>query len=101
MSALGTELKLIISVDEIDGMSMSDYEFSCTFFTYKNRTVVVSKSEMTKVDNGHYIATLDTLKVGAGNLKMKFEAEIPDSDFSDGFRREVELVDLGIPIIAV
>ena len=101
MSALGTELKINVHVDPIDGMHMSDYDFECVFFVYKNRPLVIKKNEMTKVDEDNYIAKVDTEKVGVGSLKMKFIAEIPDSDMNDGFRREVELVDLNIPIIAI
>ena len=101
MSALGTELKINVHVDPIDGMHMSDYDFECVFFVYKNRPLVIKKNEMTKVDEDNYIAKVDSAKVGTGNLMMKFIADIPDSDMNDGLRKEVELVDLNIPIIPV
>lgn len=101
MSVLGTELKINVHVEPIDGYHMSDYDFECVFFVYKNRPLVVKKNEMTKVDDDNYIAKVDTEKVGVGSLKMKFIAEIPDSDMNDGLRKEVELVDLNIPIIPV
>ena len=80
---------------------MSEYDFTCVFYAYKNKCLEINKREMVKVDDDNYIAKVDTSKIGAGNLKMRFEAEIPDSDMNDGFRREVELVDLNIPIIAI
>ena len=101
MSALGTELKINVHVDPIDGMHMSDYDFECVFFVYKNRPLVIKKNEMTKVDEDNYIANVVSAKVGTGNLMMKFIADIPDSDMNDGLRKEVELVDLNIPIIPV
>ena len=101
MSALGTELKINVHVEPIDGLHMSEYDFECVFFVYKNRPLVVRKNDMTKVDDDNYIAKVDTEKVGVGSLKMKFIAEIPDSDMNDGLRKEVELVDLNIPIIPV
>lgn len=101
MSALGTELKINVHVEPIDGMHMSEYDFECVFYVYKNRPLVVNKNEMTKVDDDNYIAKVDSAKVGVGNLLMKFVAEIPDSDMNDGLRKEVELVDLNIPIIPV
>lgn len=101
MSALGTELKINVHVEPIDGLHMSDYDFECVFFVYKNRPLVVKKNEMTKVDEDNYIAKVDSAKVGTGNLMMKFVADIPDSDMNDGLRKEVELVDLNIPIIPV
>ena len=101
MSALGTELKINVHVDPIDGMHMSDYDFECVFFVYKNRPLVIKKNEMTKVDEDNYIAKVESAKVGEGNLMMKFTADIPDSDMNDGLRKEVELVNLNIPIIPV
>lgn len=101
MSVLGTELKISVHVDPIDGLHMSDYDFTCTFFVYKNKSVVVNKKDFTRVDDDNYITKVDTMKVGAGQLKMKFEADIPDSDMDDGFRKEVELVDLNVTIVSV
>jgi hypothetical protein len=101
MSALGTELKINVHVEPIGGIRMSEYDFTCVFYVYKNKCLVINKRDMTKVDDDNYIANVDTTKIGAGCLKMRFEAEIPDSDINDGFRKEVELVDLNIPIIAV
>ena len=101
MIALGTELKINVHVEPIDGLHMSGYDFECVFFVYKNRSLVVRKNDMTKMDDDNYIAKVDTEKVGVGSLKMKFIAEIPDSDMNDGLRKEVELVDLNIPIIPV
>ena len=101
MSVLGTELKINVHVEPIDGLHMSDYDFTCTFFVYKNKSVVVNKKDFTRVDDDNYIAKVDSVKVGAGQLKMKFEADIPDSDMDDGFRKEVELVDLGVTIVPV
>lgn len=101
MSALGTEIKINVHVEPIGGIRMSEYDFTCVFYAYKNKCLEINKREMVKVDDDNYIAKVDTSKIGAGNLKMRFEAEIPDSDMNDGFRREVELVDLNIPIIAI
>ena len=49
MSALGTELKINVHVEPIDGLHMSDYEFECAFYVYTNKKIVISKSEMPKL----------------------------------------------------
>ena len=51
MSALGTELKINVTNDPIDGFHMGDYDFECAFYVYTNRRVVKKKSEMKKVDD--------------------------------------------------
>ena len=100
-----TEHKINIHADPIDGYSMSDYEFECKFFIYSNRTVTINKSEMIQnkiggvPDKDNYIAILDTEKVvalGKGALKMRFIAHVPDADFPDGTRTEVNEVSLNI-----
>lgn len=99
MSTLGTELKINVHVDPIDGLHMSDYDFVCAFFTFKNRLVVIPKSKMTRVDDDNYIAIVDTARTGLGGLKLRFEADIPDTDCDDGIRKEISVVDLNIPIL--
>lgn len=93
MSSIGTELKINVHVEPIDGFHMSDYDFTCRFYIYANRYVELSKSEMIRMDDDNYIACIDSSKLGTGNIMMRIMAYIPDADFSDGFRTEVETVD--------
>ena len=51
MSALGTEFKLNLHLDPIDGLHMSGYDFECALYVYNNRKVVIPKSKMKKVDD--------------------------------------------------
>ncbi len=93
MSSIGTELKINVHVEPIDGFHMSDYDFTCRFYIYANRYVELEKSEMIRMDDDNYIACIDSSKLGTGNIMMRIMAYIPDADFSDGFRTEVETVD--------
>lgn len=52
MSALGTEFKMNVHLEPMDGLHMSDYDFDCAFYVYTNRKVVIPKSRMKKVDDG-------------------------------------------------
>lgn len=98
MSSIGTELKINVHVEPIDGFHMSDYDFTCRFYIYANRYVELGKSEMIRMDDDNYIACIDSSKLGTGNIMMRIMAYIPDADFSDGFRTEVETVSTGIRI---
>lgn len=93
MSSIGTELKINVHVEPIDGFHMSGYDFTCRFYIYANRYVELGKSEMIRMDDDNYIACIDSSKLGTGNIMMRIMAYIPDADFSDGFRTEVETVD--------
>ena len=91
MSALGTEFKLNIHLDPIDGLHMSGYDFECALYVYTNRKVVIPKSRMKKVDDDNYLVivnSIDAMRIGKGKINAEITAFIPDSDFDDGLRTE-------------
>ena len=91
MSALGTEFKLNVHLEPLDGLHMSDYDFEVALYVYTNRKVVFQKSKLKKVDDDNYllmIETADALRIGRGRINAEITAYIPDSDFSDGLRTE-------------
>lgn len=98
MSSLGTELKINVHLDRLDGYRMSDIDFSCEFYVYTNRKVSVSKEQMIKVDDDNYIACVDSTKLGVGKIMCRVTAYIPDADFEDGIRKEVDTADTNIII---
>lgn len=102
MSALGTEFKINVHAEPIDGMHMSEYDFECTFYVYTNKRVVIRKSEMKKLDDDNYLAMIDTVKgmqLGRGKLNMEFTGYIPDGDFDNGLRTEKAVVCTGVTIV--
>lgn len=91
MSALGTEFKLNVHLEPLDGLHMSDYDFEVALYVYTNRKVVFQKSKLKKVDDDNYLLMVDTadaLRIGRGRINAEITAYIPDSDFSDGLRTE-------------
>lgn len=98
MSSLGTEFKINVHVEPIDGLHMSDYDFTCRFYIYTNRNVEISKSEMIRVDDDNYIACIDSSKLSVGTIMMRIIAQIPDADFPDGLRTEIETISTGLVI---
>ena len=91
MSALGTEFKLNLHLDPIDGLHMSGYDFECALYVYTNRKVAIPKSRMKKVDDDNYIVvvnSIDAMRIGKGKINAEITAYIPDSDFDDGIRTE-------------
>lgn len=94
MSALGAEFKINVHVEPIDGFHMSDYEFECMLYVYTNKGVVYKKNHesVKKTDDDNYricVTSEDSFRLGRGNVKLKFTAHIPDSDYSDGYRTEI------------
>lgn len=92
MSALGTEIKINVHVEPIDGFHMADYDFKCQFYVYTNRFILLNKADMKEIDKDNYLAIITSdsaLKIGRGVVKLKFTAYIPDADFPDGLRTEI------------
>lgn len=95
---LGSEIKLNISIEPIEGMTMDNYNFQVEMFTSPKRKVTVQKSELIRIDSDNYLLILDTSELGAGNLMCKVTAYIPDGDFEDQLRTEVDVFRTGITI---
>lgn len=102
MSTLGTELKINVHVEPIDGYHMSDFDFECQFYVFANKHVVIPKADMKQVDEDNYYAliTFDLAqKIGRGIIKMRITAYIPDADSPDGQRTEIAEVCTGVVIM--
>lgn len=98
MSVVGTELKLNVHVEPIGGIHLADCRFTCKFFTSAAKPMVIAKDQMNQVDEDNFIAIIDSGKLGAGTIKMTITVEVPDSDFRDGYRTEIDTVCTGITI---
>ena len=97
--SIGTELKVAVSAEPVGGIHLSEYDFECDFFVYRNQKITVRKDDMRKLDDDNYVALLDSSKLSAGNLLMRMTAHVPDTDFPDGLRTEVVEVDTGIKLV--
>ena len=70
---------------------MEDVNFKCTFST-GNAPIVLLKNQMFPVegDPTTYIAPLKSTELGRGTLTVKYEVDIPDTEFTDdNLRHEV------------
>lgn len=99
----GSEFKLNVNMEPIDNYHMGDVDFFCTFMS-GGKSVVVTKSQMRKVDDDNYVAPLDSKELGRGYINIRYEAEIPDDDFSEvgdknEFRHEIVLIQTKIKIV--
>lgn len=96
---LGTELKLNINIEPIDGVSMSSYNWEAELYCNTRKVVKIPKSSAKKKDNNNYIIMLDTNEVGVGALRCRITAQIPDTDFADKLRTEVTVINTDINIV--
>lgn len=86
----GTEMKFILSIESV-GFNMVDDEFSVELSTMRKK-IVIPKSDMILDEQDRFIFTFDTAELGTGDVTMKTIAYVPDEDFKDGFRTEVDQI---------
>jgi hypothetical protein len=103
---LGTELKLNIHIEPIDGLSMKMYDFEVEVYCNPKKIATASKKgdALTNLvsrddDDNNYIALIDTNIIGVGKMMCKVTAYIKDNDFADNLRTEVVVMDTGITIV--
>lgn len=96
---IGTELKLNIHIEPIGDTTMDDYDFEVEVFCSPKKPIIIPKENTVRVDSDNYVVLVDTNVVGAGDLKCKVTAQVPDWDFPDQLRTEVVCIDTGINII--
>ena len=96
---IGTELKLNINIAPIDSMTMDDYDFEVEVWTSSQKMMRIAKENTIKVDENNRIILVDTNLLGAGDMKYKVTAYLPDGDFPDRVRTEIVAMETGIKII--
>ncbi len=96
---IGTDLKLNIHIDPIGEITMDDYDFEVEMYCSLGKSIIIPKSAAKRVDENNYMVVVETGKIGAGDLKCKVTAHVPDGDFPDQLRTEVACIDTQITII--
>ena len=95
---LGTELKLNVNIEPVNGLTMDDFNFEVVVYCTPSKSLTIPKNDAVKIDSNNYVVLIDTRIVGAGDLKCKVSAFIDDPDFPDGYRTEIVVIDAGIKI---
>lgn len=104
---VGTEYKLKVRVEPEGGVTFSEMDVQCYFYTNPNKYVkgTVLKSG---TDANTRIVMFDTAEMDSGSIRMLMRVHIPDSDFegieteadeSKGSRRDVIDMATGYSII--
>ena len=96
---LGAEFKAYIKLDSVAGMTMDDYNFYAEYYCYPNNKVKVEKHDMIRKGENEYWACLNSKDIGVGPLKCCVVRHIPDADFPDGVREDMEVFDMHIHIV--
>lgn len=96
---IGTEFKLNVHMDPVDGKHLGDddVDFTCSF--YAKEEVILKKSQMIEVDENNYVAPLNSEALGLGTIGFILEVDIPDDDFPDSLRHEVVPIETKYKIV--
>ena len=87
-SYIGTELKFAVTI-AADGFDMETDDFEI-IVKCKSKKVIYKKSDLLYDENGDFHIAIDTTIFPAGDLYAITYAYVPDSDFPDGIRTEVD-----------
>lgn len=84
----GTDIKINVSFDAGNGLTMDDLDFYCIFFC-GTKKCKVPKSSMIRVDESNYVACIRGDNTTKGEIYCEVKIKVPDADFDDGLRNEV------------
>lgn len=85
---LGTELKYVIEI-ESPGFSMDSDDFE-VILECGDSSLHIPKSDMVQDEDGKWYLCFDTKSLGTGLLRATIIAHVPDDDFPDSIRDEVD-----------
>lgn len=89
-SCIGTEFKISVSMEPIEGQTLSELDFNAEVYTDRSgKGKKYEKADCIKLDNDTYVVPVDSSEIGAGRYFIKVTVFIPDTHFLDGYRKDV------------
>lgn len=100
---LGTEVKLNLTIDPIGSNHMSNYDWEVKAWSNsrKYQNITSKEAYFSSGNSDSAIIEIDTAKLGAGQIKLKVTAKIPDGQSSGGYRTEVVVLNTNILIVDI
>ena len=87
-AVIGTEKKYVIDIRST-GFSMEDDDFEVDIYR-GSQTLHINKSDMIVDYEGNFYFTFNTADLGVGLATIVVTAHVPDGDFLDGIRDELD-----------
>ncbi len=97
---LGSQLKILIAAELPDDLKMLDVDFEVVVYNddAKDKTKVYAKTDCILTDEGDYVVLVDSDELGVGTYMVKATFQIPDSDFTTGYRKEVVRINPNVKV---
>ena len=89
---LGSDVKIAFTVGLPDDLLLKDVDFSGKVYNsmQKDAEMTFEKADCIMIDDGKaYVILVDTEDLGVGSYLLKVTVQIPDSDYTSGYRKEV------------
>lgn len=88
---LGSDFKIDVTSEIPGGLSMRDVDFDITVYNLndKKNKKEFKKEDCIPTDDSGYIVLLNSDDLGVGIVMVSVDFKIPDTDFPDGFRKEI------------
>ena len=89
---LGSDVKIAFTVELPDDLLLKDVDFSGKVYNSMKKDVEMAfeKADCIMIEDGKaYVILVDTDDLGVGAYLLKVTVQIPDSDYTSGYRKEV------------
>ena len=89
---LGSDVKIAFTVDLPDDLLLKDVDFSGKVYNSMKKDVEMAfeKADCIMIEDGKaYVILIDTDDLGVGAYLLKVTVQIPDTDYTSGYRKEV------------
>lgn len=86
MAAFPSEHKILVKVEPMGNLHLSQCDFTVNLFVYSNKKISIPKSECIKEDDDSYKVTFNTKDLGRGAVKVSLNIKIIDPDFDDNIK---------------
>lgn len=97
---LGADFSVAVNAEPLSGMMMDEYDFEVEIWSStRMRSVKFKKSQLTRDSENSYIASLNSADIGLGPVRVRMIAQIPDGNFGDGLRTDIDEVMTNIGIV--
>lgn len=89
---LGSDVKIAFTAELPDGLLLKDIEFTGKVINAdeKDKVLAFTKAECIMLEGGSdYVVLVDTETLGIGTYMLRLTVQIPDTDYTIGYRKEV------------
>lgn len=88
----GSDAKIEFTAELPDGLKLGDVDFGLKVINVSEKDVSEDYTKadcISKGDGESYVVLVDTVQLGVGRVMLQLTVQIPDTDYTSGYRKEV------------